>query len=241
MKTPTIHIALAGDYALNLHALASLLRPESGFRVVSISKDIRELEDGIVRGGVEFYPAIVLMDINFDLHRAAGIISFVKAGCPTVRLAAIGLTRDREAILRLLQLGVDCYLPKNSDPEQLEDALRKLAGNGNFTTPLMEQAFGGVGVGGSACTAAGAESRPAVAGDPPAVVSAWPAVTVSERRFFRLAMSEASDEDIRRRMNLCKSTFTQLAAKVYRLFGVRSRDGLVLALYRNRFMIMDDL
>ncbi|HVU98328.1 MAG TPA: hypothetical protein VHE34_24055 [Puia sp.] len=223
MQHPAIHIALAGDHALNLHALASLLRPESGFRVVSISKDIRELEDSIVRGGVELYPAIVLLDVNFDLHRAAGLISFVKGGCPTVRLAALGLTRDREAILRLLQLGIDCYLPKNSDPEQLEEALRKLACNGNYTTPLMEQAFGGIG-----------EPRPVAAG-------AWPPVTVSQRRFFRLAMSEASDEDIRRRMNLCHSTFTQLVARVYRLFGVRTRDGLVLALYRNRFMIMDDL
>jgi len=225
MKLPVIHIALAGDHALNLHALATLLRQESGFRVVSISKDVRELESSIILGGAEKYPAVVLLDINFDLHRAAGFISYLKAGFPPIRLAALGLTRDREAILRLLQLGVDCYIPKNSDPEQLEDILRKLARNASYTTPLMEQAFGGIGDGGPR----------------PVATSAWPAITVSQRRFFRLAMSEASDEDIRRRMNLCKSTFSQLAAKVYSLFGVRSRDGLVLALYRNRFLILDDL
>lgn len=213
-----INVALAGDHALNLHALAILLRQESGLRVVSISSGAHELESSIMLGGVEEYPTIVLLDVNFDLHRTAGSISFLKAGCPLIRIAALGLTRDREAILRLLQLGVDCYIPKNSEPEQLVDALRKLALDGNYTTSLMEQVCGGT-----------------------ATVGAWPAVSVSERRFFRLAMSEASDDEIRRRMNLCKSTFTQLVAKVYRLFGVRSRDGLVLALYRNRFMIMDDL
>jgi DNA-binding NarL/FixJ family response regulator len=221
MEAPVIiNVALAGDYALNLHALATLLPKQRGFRVVSINRDVRELEHSLAFGGAGEYPAIVLLDINFDLHRAAGFISFLKSRCPAIRLAALGLTRDREAILRLLQLGVDCYIPKNSDPEQLVEVLRKLACNGDCTTPLMEQAVGG---------------------PEPAAVGAWPAVTVSERRFFRLAMSEASDDDIRRRMNLCQSTFTQLAAKVYRLFGVRSRDGLVLALYRNRFMIMDDL
>lgn len=222
MKRSPINIALAGDHALNLHALATLLRQECGFSVVSISKDARELESSILLGGEEAYPKVVLLDINFDLHRAAGFISFLKSECPPIRLAGLGLTRDREAILRLLQLGVDCYIPKNSDPEQLAQVLRKLARNGNYTTPLMELAIGGTT-------------------DVPAAVGAWPAITALQRRFFRLAMSEASDDDIRRRMNLCQSTFTQLVAKVYRLFGVHSRDGLVLALYRNRFMIMDDL
>lgn len=226
MEAPVIiNVALAGDHALNLHALATLLPQQRGFRVVSISRDVRELEHRIAFGGACEYPTIVLLDINFDLHRAVGFVSFLRSRCPAIRLAALGLTRDREAILRLLQLGVDCYIPKNSDPEQLVEVLRKLAYNGDCTTPLMEQAFSGTACGGNG----------------PAVVGDWPAVTVSERRFFRLAMSEASDDDIRRRMNLCQSTFAQLAAKVYRLFGVRSRDGLVLALYRNRFMIMDDL
>lgn len=251
--SPIIPIALAGDYSLNLHALATLLRPDNGFRVVSISKDTRELESNMVRGGTAEYPAVVLLDINFDLHRAAGFISFVKAAGPTIRLAALGLTRDPAAILRLLQLGGDCYIPKNSTPEQLVDALRNLVRNGNCTTPLMEQAFGSIGDDGSGPVAAdggpvAASSQPAAVGGQPVAagskrieLGAWPTVTAAERRFFRLAMSEASDEDIRRRMNLCSSSFTQLAAKVYRLFGVRSRDGLVLALYRKRLVIRDDL
>jgi DNA-binding NarL/FixJ family response regulator len=212
----TINIALAGDHSLNLHALATLLRQQSGFRVVSISKDAGQLADSIALGGAERYPHIVLLDINFDLHRAAGIVSALKTTYPAIRLAALGLTKDRGAILRLVRMGVDSYIPKNTDPSQLEEVLRQLASKGNYTTPLMEEAFG--------------ES-----------VTAWPAVTASERWFFRLALTEATDEDIRRRMNLCESSFTRLVKRVYRHFGVRSRNGLVLALYRNRFVIMDDL
>ena len=223
-----INIALAGDHSLNLHALATLLRQQKGFRVVSISHDATQLGSSIALGGAEQYPSIVLLDINFDLHRAAGIISFLKGVHPPIRLAALGLTKDRGAILRLLQMGVDCYIPKNSDAEQLEDILRKIAGNGNYTTPLMEEAFG------RAVGRAADEPNPTA-------VSAWPSVTAAERRFFRLAMSEATDDEIRCRMNLCQSTFTRLVAKVYGLFGVHSRNGLVLALYRNRLVIMDDL
>jgi len=228
MKRSVLNIALAGDHSLNLHALAILLGQQGGFDVVSISKDASQLGNEIAHGGLDRYPHIVLLDINFDLHRATGIISFLKGAYSPIRIAALGLTKDHEAILRLLHMGVDCYIPKNFDADQLGPILRKVVDNGNYTTPLMEQAFG----------------KPF--GSPahetnPAADNAWPAITASERRYFRLAMSEASNDDIRRRMNLCKSAFTHLVAKVFRLFGVRSRDGLVVALYRNRLMIKDDL
>jgi DNA-binding NarL/FixJ family response regulator len=223
-----INIALAGDHALNLHALATLLQQQSGFRIVSISKDAGQLSSSLTLGGKDHYPHLVLLDINFDLHRSAGMISFLKGTHPTIRLAALGLTRDRAAILRLQQMGVDSYIPKNSDPDQLEHTLKQIVLKGHCDIALPEQGFDDSMAGMAAKEGA-------------ATLTAWPSVTTNERRFFRLAMSEASNEDIRRRMKLCESTFERLVAKVYRHFGVSSRNGLVLALYRNRFVIMDDL
>lgn len=220
--TATINIALAGDHALNLHALASLLGQQNSFRIISISKDVTRLSSSIALGGQDKYPHIVLLDINFDLFPAAGIISFLKASYPDIKVAALGLTKDDAAIQRLHHLGVDSYLPKNSSPEQLEKVLIQLADTGannkthlSATPPLME----------SGNTA----------------IPAWPPVTPTERRYFRLAMSEASHQDIRRKLKLCESTFTRFVTALYRRFGVSSRDGLVLALYRNRLMIMDDI
>lgn len=209
----TINIALAGDHALNLHALASLLGQQKSFRIISISKDLTRLSSSIALGGQEKYPHIVLLDINFDLFLAAGIISFLKASHPDIRIVALGLTKDRAAVLRIRDMGADSYLPKNSDPEELEKALRQLTDTGKDTTPQPNDM----------------------------TIAAWPPVTPTERRYYRLAMSEASHQDIRRKLKLCESTFTRLVTALYRRFGVSSRDGLVLALYRNRFMIMDDI
>ena len=212
-STATINIALAGDHALNLHALASLLGQQNSFRIISISKDVTRLSSSIALGGQEKYPHIVLLDINFDLFPAAGIISFLKASHPDIRIIALGLTKDRAAVLRIREMGADSYLPKNSSPEELENVLRQLANAGKNTTPQSNDI----------------------------TIAAWPPVTPTERRYFRLAMSEASHQDIRRSLKLCESTFTRLVTALYRRFGVSSRDGLVLALYRNRFMIMDDI
>jgi len=215
MKTPvtaTLNIALAGDHALNLHALASLLGQHGGFRVTSISKNASQLNNSIALGGREQYPQVVLLDINFDLHLAVGIISFLRTTHPDIRIAALGITKDHAAILRLRQMGIDSYIPKNSDPEDLEKVLRQITDT--IKTPATT---------------------------PQQDLKAWPSVTPTERRYFRLAMSEASHQDIRRTLKLPESTFTRLVKAVYRRFGVSTRDGLVLALYRSRFMIMDDL
>jgi two-component system response regulator DegU len=223
MKPPVaINIALAGDHALNLHALASLLGEKSGFRVVSISKDVTRLSSSIALGGQEKNPHMVLLDINFDLFLAAGIISFLKASHPDISIVALGLTKDRAAVLRIQQMGADSYLPKNSSPEELEKVLRQLADTGANNT-------------------AHASADPYLLESNDTTIAAWPPVTPTERRYFRLAMSEASHQDIRRKLKLCESTFTRFVAALYRRFGVSSRDGLVLALYRNRFMIMDDI
>ena len=211
--TATINIALAGDHALNLHALASLLGQQNSFRIISISKDATRLSNSIALGGQEKYPHIVLLDINFDLFLAGGIISFLKTSHPDIRIIALGLTKDPAAVLRIREMGADSYLPKNSSPEELENVLRQLTDTGKNTAPQSNDM----------------------------TIAAWPPVTPTERRYFRLAMSEASHQDIRRSLKLCESTFTQLVTALYRRFGVSSRDGLVLALYRNRFMIMDDI
>ncbi|HEV2482177.1 MAG TPA: hypothetical protein VGS79_21075 [Puia sp.] len=226
MELPvTTNIALAGDHALNLHALASLLGQQSSFRIISISKDINQLSSSIALGGPEKYPHIVLLDINFDLFRAAGIISFLKASHPDIRLVALGLTKDPAAVLRIQYMGADSYLPKNSDPDELEKVLRQMAGTGKNGRPHALD------------TSAPAHHNES--GN--AAVAAWPAVTLTERRYFRLAMSEKSHQDIRRILKLPESTFTRLITALYHRFGVSSRDGLVLALYRSRFMIMDDI
>jgi DNA-binding NarL/FixJ family response regulator len=220
-SSETIHIGLAGDHALNLHALATLLRQPNDFRIVSISRNIRELSNSFSLSPADLIPHLVLLDINFDLHRAAGTISWLKGSQPAVRIVALGLTKDPVAIRRILQMGVDRYLAKNSQPEELEAVLRQTAREGHCPTPPMQEASGS-------------------SIDPAPLVS-HPALTEIQRRYFRLAMSEKPNEEIRKALKLTESAFFRLVEQVYRYFGVRSRDGLVLALYRNRFIIRDDL
>jgi len=224
-NTAPIRVALAGDHSLNLHALAILLQQQGAFHIVSISRDVCQLRDNLMLAGKERYPHIVLLDINFDLYRAAGIVSFLSGSHPGIRIAALGLTKDRRAILRLERMGVHGYIAKNSDPSEMENMLKRLSvKTGDSVEQNLEGSDVETGVGPDLSAA-----------------EEWHSVTPMERRYFRLAMSEASDEEIRRVMRVPQCEFGRFVARIYRQFGVRSSHGLVLALYRNRLMVLDDI
>src|SRR6185312_4689965 len=224
-NTAPIRVALAGDHSLNLHALAILLQQQGAFHIVSISRDVCQLRDNLMLAGKERYPHIVLLDINFDLYRAAGIVSFLSGSHPGIRIAALGLTKDRRAILRLERMGVHGYIAKNSDPSEMENMLKRLSvKTGDSVEQNLEGSDVETGVGPDLSAA-----------------EEWHSVTPMERRYFRLAMSEASDEELRRVMRVPQCEFDRFVARIYRQFGVRSSHGLVLALYRNRLMVLDDI
>ncbi|HVS97689.1 MAG TPA: hypothetical protein VHE54_14445 [Puia sp.] len=239
----TIRVALVGDHSLNLHALAILLQEQRGFRVVSISKTASQLTNSIALSDADRHPDLVLLDSNFDLYGAVHMICCLRGLQPAIPLAVLGLTKDHAAILRLRVMGVQAYIPKNSDPAAFEAVLRRIARKENesaFSTgrflgqlqpPIEDDAV-----------AARDNAWPPIEDDAVAAHdSAWPPTSAAHRQYFRLAMSEISDEDIRRMMRLPQSEFGKLVTGMHRQFGVASTHGLVLALFRQRFVVMDDL
>jgi DNA-binding NarL/FixJ family response regulator len=205
-----INVALAGDHALNLHALASLFDPCSDIRMISIYRSLRMLNLAVGEGAL--YPDVLVLDVNFELRPVVEAISRVKAARSSTRVIVLGLTRDEEAIGRMLQMGADHYLPKNIHAETLVETIRMMSERD---------------LAGSSCGSPG--------------YSVWPIVTDMEYRFLRLALSEVSNDEIRRKLKICESSFNRMVKQVYRRFEVQSRDGLAVALFRRRWIVRDDL
>lgn len=280
-----INVALAGDHALNLHALASLFHALPGIRVVSISRSPATLIRNISASSAIFvpgsisgpasapvlssvpvhaptpkpdstralatvsftdcYPNIVLLDVNFELRPATQVINFIKKSHPAIRLIVLGLTRDEEAIARIFRSGADRYLPKNSDPLILEHAIREIAtapSSAPASVPSAASPAPAITTIPAACNAV-SDQRPLADREPdynPAF-STWPTVTDTEYRYFKLAISDVSNEDIRKKLQICESSYTRLMQQTYDRFNVRSRDGLAVALFKQRWLVRDDL
>lgn len=201
-----INVALAGDHALNLHALSSLLNLSTEIQVTAIC-NLRMLS----RRLDAVFPDVVILDVNFELRPVMEAIRLLKTGRSSPGVIVLGLTRDEEAIGRLLEMGADRYVAKDADPEVLLNNICEMS----------------VGCAGDR------QERPAY--------PAWPVVTDTEYRYFRLAITELSNDVIRQKLNICQSSFERLVMQIYRRFNVRSRDGLAVALFRNRWLVRDDL
>jgi DNA-binding NarL/FixJ family response regulator len=213
------NVALVGDHTLNLHALAYTLRQSDDIRVTTISKSQQWIRQLAASPPTPF-PDVVILDIHFQLRPAIQVIDAVKRPHPRTRVIVLSLTRDEQATDRLLHAGAECCLPKNADPQELDAALR---------TPTH------------AIPAANGHPSAGTRTNHPFSFTAWPPFTELEYRYFLLAASDASNEDIRNRLNLCESSYTRMTGQVYRRFDVRTRDGLVVALFQHRLLVRDDV
>jgi len=232
-----MNVALVGDHALNLHALAYLFHQSDNIRVTTISKTCQWIRQLTASPPTPF-PDVIILDMHFQLRPTIQAIEAIKHAHPPARIIVLSLTRDAEATGRLLHAGAERCLPKNADPQELITALH----SPTRTTPLPPPA-GATALPSPAREITTANGHPTAGTrtNQPFQFTAWPPFTELEYRYFLLAASDASNEDIRSRLNLCESSYAQMTGKVHRRFDVRTRDGLVVALFQHRLLVRDDV
>ncbi|MFD1940184.1 MULTISPECIES: response regulator transcription factor [Nonomuraea] len=117
-----IRVLLAEDQRILLEALATLLALESDMEVVATV----ETGDAIVPAALEHRPDVAVIDIDLpvtDGITAAAALRERLPACATVILTALA----RPAHLkRALAAGVGGFLPKETTPENLAEAIRKV-------------------------------------------------------------------------------------------------------------------
>jgi DNA-binding NarL/FixJ family response regulator len=87
---------------------------------------------------------VLLMDISMPDTEAVGLVKRVKAEQPGVAVLVHSMHAESPVASRMLKAGASGYITKDSEPEQLVGALRKVAAGGRYIDPaLAEQlAFG---------------------------------------------------------------------------------------------------
>jgi len=87
---------------------------------------------------------VLLMDVSMPGTDAVELVKRVKAEKPQVAVLVHSMHAESAVASRMLKAGASGYITKDSEPEQLIGALRKVAGGGRYIGPeLAEQlAFG---------------------------------------------------------------------------------------------------
>ena len=128
-----ITVALADDHVLLRNGLANLLQ-DLDFEVVFQADNGKQF---IEKLKTHTPPQVVLMDINMPVMDGYDTTLWLKKNHPGVKVLALSMYNDENAIIRMLKSGAKGYLLKDSSPMELKAAIQSLATKGFYYSELV--------------------------------------------------------------------------------------------------------
>lgn len=131
-----INILIADDHAIVREGLKQILADISDMRVTGEAASGDEAFK-MIRSGLW---NLILLDISMPGKNVLELIKLAKQQDPYLPILILSMYPEDQYAIRMLRAGADGYLTKESAPEQLVDAIRKLAQGGKYVNPsLMEK------------------------------------------------------------------------------------------------------
>lgn len=117
-----IRIAIADDHKLVRSGMAMILRQNPKFVVVQQAENGRELLDGIEQSK----PDVVLLDIDMPVLGGADTLGEIRKNYSHIRVLMLTMHDNEAIILKMMELGANGYLIKNTDPKEVVKAINKV-------------------------------------------------------------------------------------------------------------------
>jgi two-component system, NarL family, invasion response regulator UvrY len=212
MKTK---IALADDHVLLRNGLANLLR-EFDYDVLFEADNGEDFIKKIKSYGV---PDLVLMDINMPVMDGYDTTSWLKKNLPQVKVLALSMYDDENAILRMLKSGAKGYILKDADPSELKSALSAILTKGFYHSELVT---------GKLIHTINNLDNPEGSS-----VKDLFGLNDKEIEFIKLTCTELTYKEIAEKMFLSPRTIDGYRDNIFEKLGLKSRVGLVLFAIKN--------
>jgi two-component system invasion response regulator UvrY len=122
-----MNILIVDDHPIVRTGLRRLLAAEPGI-------DVREASDG--REALDAFreqrPTLVILDLNLPGLGGIEVIARLKIADPEARILVLSMHDDYIHVTRALQAGAAGYVSKNAPPEELLEAVRRVAGGHTY-------------------------------------------------------------------------------------------------------------
>lgn len=128
MKKKTIIIV--DDHLLIAKALEGIIDNFSGFKVIDVAENGKDLIEKIENGAE--IPDIILLDISMPVMDGFETALWLKKNLSDVKVMALSMQGDDHSVIKMIKNGAKGYLLKNTHPKDLEIALSKLSSDGFF-------------------------------------------------------------------------------------------------------------
>lgn len=208
-----ISIALVDDHVLLRNGLAALVKM-LGFSVLFEADQGDEFIKKINSG---FLPEVVLMDINMPVMDGYETTGWIKQHHPEIKVLALSMIDDENAVIRMLKNGARGYILKESSAAELKSAIEAVVHNGFYYTEMVTGKLI------HSLTHTGTEN----------FSNLIQHLTEKEIEFLRLACSESTYKEIADKMKVSPRTVDTYRDHLFEKLGIKTRTGLAIYAIKN--------
>ena len=130
-----INILIADDHPIIRRGLRDILSSETDFSVVGEAAHAQEILAQLRSLKVD----VLLMDITMPGRNGIEVLKDVHLEWPELPVLMLSIHPEDQYAMRALKAGASGYLTKESAPEELVGAVRKVIAEGRYVSPVMAQ------------------------------------------------------------------------------------------------------
>jgi DNA-binding NarL/FixJ family response regulator len=211
-------VALADDHVLIRQGLAALVNSFANYDVLFEADNGKQLTEEISRGNI---PDLVLLDITMPEMDGYAAAAWLKSNYPEIKVIALSVMDDENAIIRMVRNGARGYLLKSSKPADLKQAMDMIINRGYYFNDLVNNKI---------------INSINKFDDEQGSLKKVLHLTDREIEFLKLLCSERTYKEIADEMFVSPRTVDSYRDNLFLKLQIKSRIGLVLFAIKNKIV-----
>ena len=130
-----IKIAVVDDHTLFRKGMASILQQVPDFEVVMDANNGREFLDKLATTPVD----VVLLDLQMPELDGIKTTQIMQKDFPDVKIIILSMHDEDQFVLHLMEIGANGYLLKDTDSDEVEKAIRKVAEDEHYFSEFVSR------------------------------------------------------------------------------------------------------
>lgn len=199
-----IRVAIADDHPIVREGLRRIASAGVGISVTGEAATAPEIFRLLAQAAVD----VVLLDVSMPGSTFVETLQALRAQHPSIKVLVLSVHPEDQWAVRALRAGAAGYLTKDHSPDQLVEAIRRVARGGKYVSEQLAERLAGLVDHG----------RPRA-----------PHELLSDREFevLRALGSGMAVKDVAEQLNLSAKTISTYRARLLEKMGLRSRADLV--------------
>jgi two-component system, NarL family, invasion response regulator UvrY len=130
-----LRVLVADDHTVVRRGLRQILAAQPDIEVSGEAENAAEVVDQVRANDFD----VVVLDITMPGRSGLDVLRELRVLKPAQRVLMLSMHPEDRYAVRVLRAGASGYLTKESAPEELVKAVRKIAGGGKYVSPAMAE------------------------------------------------------------------------------------------------------